>query len=116
MTDPIRDEGQDVNAIRDILFGQQMRDYERRFGQLEQSMAEQLEALRSSLTGQREQQQTQAQALQDSLDALSGEMNQLRQELTTSITDQIDALQNASVSRADLAEWLRDLAGRIDGQ
>ncbi len=131
MTDAKRDEGQDVNAIRDILFGQQMRDYEQRFGQLEATLAEQLDAMRDTFTtrveqlqqhseGQLreadEQQQAQARALQESLDSLGADMQQMRQELITSISDQVDAVRNSSVARADLAEWLRDLAGRIDGQ
>ncbi len=131
MTDAKRDEGQDVNAIRDILFGQQMRDYEQRFGQLEAALAEKLDALRSSFDTQLEQlqqqsadklqetdaqQQAQARALQENLDGLNADMQQMRQELITSMTDQVDAVRNSSVARTDLAEWLRDLAGRIDGQ
>ncbi len=131
MTDAKRDEGQDVNAIRDILFGQQMRDYEQRFGQLEATLAEQLDAMRDTFTTRVEQlqqhsegqlreadekQQAQARALQESLDSLGADMQQMRQELITSISDQVDAVRNSSVARADLAEWLRDLAGRIDGQ
>lgn len=131
MTDAKRDEGQDVNAIRDILFGQQMRDYEQRFGQLEAALAEKLDALRSSFDTQLEQlqqqsadklqetdaqQQAQARALQENLDGLNADMQQMRQELITSMTDQVDAVRNSRVARTDLAEWLRDLAGRIDGQ
>ncbi|MGH9776043.1 MAG: hypothetical protein ACRD50_13975 [Candidatus Acidiferrales bacterium] len=42
-------EGANVDKIRDILFGSQMRDYEKRFGRLEDRLNKDAEALREDL-------------------------------------------------------------------
>ena len=39
-------EGQNVDKIRDILFGAQMRDYDKRFARLEDRLMKDAEALR----------------------------------------------------------------------
>jgi hypothetical protein len=42
-------EGANVDKIRDILFGSQMRDYDKRFGRLEERLAKAADALRDDL-------------------------------------------------------------------
>jgi hypothetical protein len=42
-------EGANVDKIRDILFGSQMRDYDKRFGRLEERLAKAADALREDL-------------------------------------------------------------------
>jgi uncharacterized phage infection (PIP) family protein YhgE len=43
-------EGANVDKIRDILFGSQMRDYEKRFARLEEAVTKALETLREDMT------------------------------------------------------------------
>src|ERR1700735_3297720 len=43
-------EGANVDKIRDILFGSQMRDYEKRFVRLEDTVTKALETLREDMT------------------------------------------------------------------
>src|SRR5215813_12449769 len=42
-------EGQNVDKIRDILFGAQMRDYDKRFARLEDRLMKDAEALRDEM-------------------------------------------------------------------
>ena len=41
-----KEEGANVDKIRDILFGSQMRDYEKRFARLEENVSKAVETLR----------------------------------------------------------------------
>src|ERR1700749_3185582 len=43
-------EGANVDKIRDILFGTQMRDYEKRFTRLEETVVKQMDTLRGDMT------------------------------------------------------------------
>src|SRR5580698_9251305 len=43
-------EGANVDKIRDILFGSQMRDYEKRFVRLEETVTKAIETLREDMT------------------------------------------------------------------
>ena len=45
-----KDEGANVDKIRDILFGTQMRDFEKRFSRLEETVAKQMETMREDMT------------------------------------------------------------------
>ena len=42
-------EGANVDKIRDILFGSQMRDYDKRFGRLEDRLIKDAESLRDEI-------------------------------------------------------------------
>src|ERR1700740_3851373 len=45
-----KEEGANVDKIRDILFGSQMRDYEKRFTRLEDTVTKAVETLREDMT------------------------------------------------------------------
>ncbi|MEM0896171.1 MAG: hypothetical protein AAGJ79_04730 [Verrucomicrobiota bacterium] len=47
--------GQSVDTIRDILFGEQMADYETRFAELEKQLVDKFEELKKDLTNHAEQ-------------------------------------------------------------
>ncbi|MEM9479936.1 MAG: hypothetical protein AAGA58_09820 [Verrucomicrobiota bacterium] len=47
--------GQSVDTIRDILFGEQMADYETRFAELEKQLVDKFEELKKDLTDHAEQ-------------------------------------------------------------
>ncbi len=129
MSEQQPDDGQNVDAIRDILFGRQMRDYDERFVKLEAALDRQLEKLGGKLSERitqlqsdaekqladfRQAQQSQDEQLAQDLAGLTQELQSTRQELITSVSDQIDSLRRSSVSRRDLATLLRDLADQFD--
>ncbi len=93
----------EVSRIRDIIFGANMRDYERRFAALEQRLLQDLEALRSDMVTRFEQN---AAATAAEFDRVHGriawevEQLQARQQAETdarqaSVQDLHDALQRA---------------------
>lgn len=84
-------EGSDnVDKIRELLFGEQMVGYERRFKELENRLIAEVEALR--------------QAVEDGLT-----------ELRTQTEKQINDVEEASVPRKQLAESLVKLAEKLRG-
>jgi uncharacterized protein YicC (UPF0701 family) len=90
-------EGQNVDKIRDILFGAQMRDYDKRFVRLEDRLIKDAEALREEMRKR--------------LDALESfvkqEMEALAQRLKTEKSERGEAVK-------DLGRELRDSAKAIE--
>jgi gas vesicle protein len=90
-------EGQNVDKIRDILFGAQMRDYDKRFTRLEDRLIKDAEALREEMRKR--------------LDALESYVKQeaeaLGQRLKTEKTERGEAVK-------DLGRELRDSAKGIE--
>lgn len=103
----------EVDRIRDIIFGSQMRGYEQQFkrvaGQLEQ-LNRQLEELRAALDRQKQEQGTRTETLQQ--DVL-GRHDALERTLTQQIKQAED---KASKQGADLTAHLRDLAADLRKQ
>ncbi len=127
--DQNQDDGKRVDAIRDILFGQQMRQYDERFAALEAQLRERLsaaeqdtarrltelrEASAAELKTLREQAQSQGSEVESALGELTENLSRQRDELLTSLSDQLHAAERKAVSRQDLAQWLRELADQID--
>ena len=79
-----------VAQIRELIFGQQMTDYESRFAQLEDKMNEEIESLRLSV---------------------EEHMSELR-EFMTNRTDDVEA---SSVPRTQIADSLERLAKTLRG-
>jgi DNA anti-recombination protein RmuC len=76
-------EGTNVNKIRDILFGSQMRDYERRFAGLEDRLAKAIDSLREEIKKQ-----------MDALEAFTREeVESLGQRLKSEKADRADSLK-----------------------
>ena len=76
-------EGTNVNKIRDILFGSQMRDYDRRFAGLEDRVAKAVDGVRGEIKKQI-----------DSLEAFSREeLESLGQRLKAEKADRADSLK-----------------------
>ena len=90
-------EGQNVDKIRDILFGAQMRDYDKRFARLEDRLMKDAEALREEMRKR--------------LDALESYVKQeaeaLSQRLKTEKSERGEAVK-------DLGRELRDSAKAIE--
>jgi DNA repair exonuclease SbcCD ATPase subunit len=89
-------EGTNVNKIRDILFGSQMRDYERRFAGLEDRLAKAIDSLREEMKKQ-----------MDSLEVFNREeIESLGQRLKTEKADRADSLKQLARELQDASKGL----------
>jgi len=97
-----------VDQIRDILFGSQMRDYDRRFQLVEEGLKRELVELRTELKG----------ALDTLEEHHRGEFRDLRDALKRETDDRLDAereLAAAQKEAADLAhQRLKGLEADVD--
>lgn len=94
------DETQNVDRIRDILFGSQMRDYDGRFQRLEERLGSEASNLRSDI----------AKRLEAIEAFMRGESESLGSRLTNEQSERAQALERVA---RDLAETARHLNERI---
>jgi len=95
-----------VDKIRDILFGSQMRDYERKFSQLEERIMKEVSRLR-------EEQEKRLTSLEQSIDR---ELDSLLKRLDGEHDDRLAAEQDLAGALVSHAEQLRsELAGLDEG-
>jgi len=110
-----------VDKIRDILFGAQMRDYDRRFATLEERLLRESGELRDDLN--RRLTATE-QFLRGELEALSGALSAEQRERKQGVRDAMDATANVNRELSDrisaLAEQVahqhRDLRNAMNDQ
>ena len=99
-------EGTNVDKIRDILFGSQMRDYEKRFSRLEESVAKSLDTLREDMTKR--------------LDTLSGfvkqELESLSQRVKNEKAERTDGLKELGREMKDGTKLVEKKLGQIEEQ
>ncbi len=101
---PSREEGGNVDKIRDILFGSQMRDYDRRFSGLEDRLFQEVAALREDVArrlGATEQ------YVRAELDDLTARLTTEQRERTQGLREAMDAL--TTINR-ELSERISALA------
>jgi len=113
----------EVDRIRDIIFGSQMRTYEQQFkrvaGQLDQ-INKQLDELRANLGRQRQDLEGQIQKLREATQQSQSEMerafsNQLAQS-RSEFTQGLDALEDEKTSRSHLGDLLVEMGTRLKQQ
>ena len=99
-------EGANVDKIRDILFGSQMRDYEKRFARLEESVAKTVETLREDMTKR--------------FDTLSSfvqqEVESLSHRLKTEKSERTDGLKDISREIKDAMKVIEKKLGQLEEQ
>lgn len=99
-------QGANVDKIRDILFGSQMRDYEKRFGRLEDSVTKALETLREEMTKR--------------LDTLSSfvqqEVDSLGQRVKTEKAERTETTKEISREIKDAAKGIEKKLGQLEEQ
>jgi hypothetical protein len=95
-----------VDKIRDILFGSQMRDYDRRFASTEERLQREASALRDDL-GRR---------LLATEQYLRGEVETLAANLKTEEADRVQGLRTASDALAQLQREFTDKLGAFADQ
>lgn len=111
-------EGQNVDKIRDILFGSQMRDYEKRFTRLEERMVKASEALRDEVKKRFDTLEAyvgqELEALGQRLKSEKAERGEALKELTRETRDTSKA-QDKRMSQLDeqLAEAQSELRARL---
>jgi hypothetical protein len=90
-------EGANVDKIRDILFGSQMRDYEKRFARLEERFAKASDTLREDFKKRF-----------DSLESFVGqELESLGQRLKAEKADRADSLKELTRETRDTSKFTR---------
>jgi hypothetical protein len=99
-------EGANVDKIRDILFGSQMRDYEKRFARLEENVNKAVETLREDVAKR--------------FDTLSGYVQQetesLSQRIKTEKGERADGLKELTRELKDAAKVLEKKLSQIEEQ
>ena len=106
LPNPSDKEGANVDKIRDILFGSQMRDYEKRFSRLEENINKALDTLREDLTKR--------------LDTLSGfvqqEVDSLSQRIKTEKSERGEGAKELARELKDTAKILEKKISTLDEQ
>lgn len=97
-------EGGNVDKIRDILFGSQMRDYDRRFSGLEERLFEEVSTLRDDVSRRLA---TTEQYVRGELDDLTARLTSEQRERIQSVREAMDALTNVN---RELSERIAALA------
>jgi hypothetical protein len=99
-------EGANVDKIRDILFGSQMRDYDKRFGRLEDRLIKDAESLREEMKKRFE-----------SLEAfVQKEIESLSQRLKTEKSERGEAVKELGVQLRDSSKAFDKRLGSLDDQ
>ena len=100
------DESGNVDRIRNILFGSQMRDYDGRFQRLEERLAKDATSLRADL-----------QKRLDALEAfMKGEAESLTNRLKTEQSERGHAIDKLARDLAETAKGLEQKIGHLDEQ
>jgi hypothetical protein len=119
------DESQNVDRIRNILFGSQMRDYDGRFQKLEERMAEQADATRRDLQQRLEALEAfmkgEVESMMNRLRAENAERNQALGKLAQDLVETARGLdlkisnldQQAAKDTRDLRQQLLDQSKRL---
>ena len=100
---------QEVERIRDIIFGSQMRDYEKRFQTVQRDwtrLQQELDRLSDQMS---EQDQEQSKKLQ----ALRGEMRQADDDLRDELRQAVDQLMTDKMDRVALGDMFVELGQRL---
>ncbi|HTW22720.1 MAG TPA: hypothetical protein VMD78_03930 [Candidatus Baltobacteraceae bacterium] len=97
-------EGANVDKIRDILFGSQMRDYDKRFMRLEERLAKASDALRDDLKRRF-----------DSLEAfVQQEIESLHQRLRTEKSERVETLAELTRETRDTSRAIEHRLSQLD--
>jgi hypothetical protein len=99
-------EGANVDKIRDILFGSQMRDYDKRFGRLEERLIKDAESLRDEMKKRFE-----------SLEAfVQKELESLGQRLKAEKVERAESVKELGVQHRDASKAFDKRLGSLDDQ
>jgi hypothetical protein len=112
-TDPV----QDLDRVRDILFGAQQRSTEQQLAELEQRLTGRIDALRRELLAAvGSESSAAAQRLQGAIGELGTSVRAEQKALATRLSEQLQLLQAGKVDRDAMADLLTGLAVRLGKQ
>src|SRR5215469_10216067 len=110
-------EGQNVDKIRDILFGSQMREYEKRFARLEERMVKASEALREDVKKRFDALESYlGQELEALGQRLKAEKNERGEALSDLTRETRDSSKTAEKRMSHLEEQLATAQGDLRGK
>src|SRR4029077_10474983 len=101
-----KEEGANVDKIRDILFGSQMRDYEKRFARLEENVSKAVETLREDTMKRLETLSSFAQQ----------EVESLSQRLKTEKSERSEGLKELARELKEAAKMIEKKLGQLEEQ
>ena len=104
-----------VEQIRDILFGVQMRDYERRFSDLEARLTQEAATLRDDIRARFDALEL---AMRQQFNALSESLGNERDNRTgavNKVSDDVRVLRDDAADRRALAAMFTEIARRLEG-
>jgi hypothetical protein len=104
-----------VEQIRDILFGAQMRDYEHRFSNLEARLTQEAAMLRDDIRARFDALEL---AMRQQFNALSESLGVERDNRTgavNKVTDEVRVLRDDAADRRALAAMFTEMARRLEG-
>lgn len=100
---------QDVERIRDIIFGNQMRDYQQRFDVLQRD----LERLQQSINNLSEQLADQDSSQGKKIQSLRKELQQTDENLLNELRETTQNLTQTKVERQQLGQMFIELGNRL---
>jgi uncharacterized protein involved in exopolysaccharide biosynthesis len=104
--------GQNIDQIRDLIFGEQIRDYDRKF----KDSAQQLKKLNDTLEVFRQQIQDDLKTQKENIDQQLKKISQSIKTIEKELNQEIQTLRNDKTDRLQLANLFIDLGMRLKGE
>lgn len=105
--DPLTEESQKLNAVRDLLFGQNVQEYRSEFDEL-----------RKIINDNREKSDKKSSDMKndifDRIDKLEEKLNHKLDDTSRSINERLDQLSDAKADRKKMANILHELANKLE--
>ncbi len=123
MSAPQPNSGNNIEQIRELIFGESMREYERRFIELQKRVEKNQARFEETVQELRQQIETANGKGKESLNGLKKELDEaargIHQELETMKAELLDKIQQLALDKTDrlqLANFLTELALRLKGE
>ncbi len=109
-----------IDQIRDLIFGPQMAEYERKFGELEKTVQtmntdiqKALDSLKNSLEDFRKESEQARLAMHKELKQDNERLRAQLEETSGRLEQQMEQIGDASAGRQQLADYLEEMARRL---
>lgn len=104
--EPVQDPSSKIEAIKQLIFGENIEQYDSEFDTLKKEIQQKKETLESYIDQVREE-------LMQSIDSLSTDVNIRITDLEGAVNDKTEALDAAKVNKAELGNLLIKLGEKI---
>ena len=102
----------DLVQIRELIFGEKIREYERRFSALEEKLAE----FQASLNSQNEKMENLKADLQQNTKETNAQISEAIESLRKELLQKIEELANDKTDRLQIGNYLIELGMRLKGE